>query len=206
MCLTLCYPMDHSLPCSSIHGIFQARVLEWGAISFSRGSSQPRNRTWVSCIVGRRFTIWATREVLSLSAILLNSAFKWVYLSFLISFCFFFSYFKGLLRQPFCLFAFLFMGDGLDHCLVLYFYWSSPWYLNFSMFLSQWKKLKTLLLQVSKWNSCAGGPPCLFCSYLSQVMWQDAVSGNRHPGMRISLEEIFGVVLSVACRWHYFLV
>ena len=50
-------PMDCSLPGSSVHGIFQARVLEWGAISFSRGSSRPRDRTQVSCIVGRRFTI-----------------------------------------------------------------------------------------------------------------------------------------------------
>ena len=46
-CLTLCDPMDCSLPGSSIHGILQARILEWGAISFSRGSSQPRDGTWV---------------------------------------------------------------------------------------------------------------------------------------------------------------
>ena len=52
-CLTLCDPMDCSLPCSSVHGIFQARVLEWGAISFSRGSSQPRDRTQVFCIVSK---------------------------------------------------------------------------------------------------------------------------------------------------------
>ena len=45
-------------------GFFQARVLEWIAISFSRGSSWPRNRTQVSCIAGRCFTIWATREAL----------------------------------------------------------------------------------------------------------------------------------------------
>ena len=63
-CPTLCNPMDCSLPLSSIHGIFQARVLEWVAISFSRGPSQLRDRTWVSHIVGRRFTIWATREVM----------------------------------------------------------------------------------------------------------------------------------------------
>ena len=50
--------MDCSLSASSIHGIFQARVLEWIAISFSRGSSRPRNRTWVSCIAGRCFTVW----------------------------------------------------------------------------------------------------------------------------------------------------
>ena len=45
------------------HGIFQARVLEWVVISFSRGSFQPRDRTRVSHIVGGCFTIWATREV-----------------------------------------------------------------------------------------------------------------------------------------------
>ena len=56
-------PMDCSLPGSSIHGIFQARVLEQVAISFSRGSSQPRVRAWVFCIVDRRFTIWATRDI-----------------------------------------------------------------------------------------------------------------------------------------------
>ena len=63
-CLTLCDPMDCSLPGSSIHSIFQTRVLEWVAISFSRGSSQPRDRTQVSCITGRCFTLWATRESL----------------------------------------------------------------------------------------------------------------------------------------------
>ena len=52
-----------SPPGSSVHGIFQARVLQWVAISFSRGSSWPRDWTLVSRIVGSRFTIWATREV-----------------------------------------------------------------------------------------------------------------------------------------------
>ena len=64
-CATLCNPVDCSLPGSSVHGIFQARVLVWVAISFSRESSWPRNWTWVSYIVGRRFTIWATQEVKS---------------------------------------------------------------------------------------------------------------------------------------------
>ena len=50
LCPTLSNPMDCSLPGSSVHGIFQARVLEWVAITFSRESSQPRDRTWVSCI------------------------------------------------------------------------------------------------------------------------------------------------------------
>ena len=57
LCLTLCNPMDCRLPGSSIHGIFQARVLEWGAMSFSRGSSRPRDLTWVSHIIGRHFTV-----------------------------------------------------------------------------------------------------------------------------------------------------
>ena len=60
---TLCNPIDCSLPGSSVHGIFQGIVLEWVAISCSRGSFQPRARTRVSHIVDRRFTIWATREV-----------------------------------------------------------------------------------------------------------------------------------------------
>ena len=63
-CPTLCDPMNCSLPGSSVHRIFQAIVLEWIAISFSRGSSQPRDWTRVSHIVDRRLTIWAIREVL----------------------------------------------------------------------------------------------------------------------------------------------
>ena len=62
-CPTLCDPMDYSLPGSAVHGIFQAIVLEWIAISFSRGSSQTRDWTQVSCIVDRHFTVWATRKV-----------------------------------------------------------------------------------------------------------------------------------------------
>ena len=61
-CPTPCDPMDYSLPGSSVYGILQARILEWVAISFSRGSSQPRNRTQVSCIAGRILTNWAMRE------------------------------------------------------------------------------------------------------------------------------------------------
>ena len=56
----------YSLPGSSLHGILQARILEWVAISFSRESSQPRDQTWVSCIEGRCFTFWATRRPWSL--------------------------------------------------------------------------------------------------------------------------------------------
>ena len=53
---TLGDPRDGSLPGSTIHGIFQT-ILEWAAISFSRGSSQPRDRTWVSCVADRCFTV-----------------------------------------------------------------------------------------------------------------------------------------------------
>ena len=56
-------PKDCNLPCSSVHGIFQARILEWVSISFSRRSFWPRDWTQVSHIIGRRFTIWATRQV-----------------------------------------------------------------------------------------------------------------------------------------------
>ena len=63
-CPTLCDPMDCSLPGSFVHGIFQARVLEWVAISFSRGSSRPRDWTQVSHIAGRGFTVWAPRDII----------------------------------------------------------------------------------------------------------------------------------------------
>ena len=62
----------------SVLGILQARILKWVAIPFSRGSSQPRDWTWVSCIAGRFFKIWATREVHDLNDYLcyLNSGFQ----------------------------------------------------------------------------------------------------------------------------------
>ena len=59
--------MDCSPLGSSVHGILQARILEWVAISFSRESSQPRDQTQVSCIAGGFFTIGATRKVLNTS-------------------------------------------------------------------------------------------------------------------------------------------
>ena len=64
LCLTLSDAMDCSLPGSSVHWILQERILEWVAIPFSRGSSQPRDRTQVSHIAGGFFTVWAIREVL----------------------------------------------------------------------------------------------------------------------------------------------
>ena len=60
--LTLCDPLDCSLSGSSVHGILQARILEWVAIPFSRGSSRPRDWTQLSYTAGIFFTVWATRE------------------------------------------------------------------------------------------------------------------------------------------------
>ena len=71
-CPTPCGPVDCSPPGSSLHGILQARILEWVAISFSRGSSQPRDRTQVSCIASRCFNLWATREAPSIYCQLCN--------------------------------------------------------------------------------------------------------------------------------------
>ena len=57
-----CNPIGCNLPSSSVHGILQARILEWVAISFSRGSSQPRDWAQVSYIAVRLFTDWTMRE------------------------------------------------------------------------------------------------------------------------------------------------
>ena len=76
LCSTLCDPMDCSLS-SSVPEIPQARILKWVTILFSRGSSRPRDWTWVSFLVGRSFMTWATREVHSTD---LNTSGRfWVY-------------------------------------------------------------------------------------------------------------------------------
>ena len=76
-CPTLCDPMDCSSPGSSVHEIFPAKILEWVAISFSRGSSQPRDWTRDSCTAGRFFTDWATREAPTIKIkTLINSSLK----------------------------------------------------------------------------------------------------------------------------------
>ena len=61
-CPTLCGPVDCGSPDSSVYGILQARILEWVALPFSRGCPQPRNQIRVSRIVGRFFTVQATKE------------------------------------------------------------------------------------------------------------------------------------------------
>ena len=75
-CPTLCDPMDCSPPSCSVHGILQARIREWVAMPFSRGSSHPREQTQVSFIAGRFFTIWATwkpKQTLGLKFIIYKS-------------------------------------------------------------------------------------------------------------------------------------
>ena len=67
-CLTLCDPMDYT-----VNGILQARILEWVAFLFSRGSSQPRDLTQVSCIAGGFFTNWAIREALQTCQLLFKN-------------------------------------------------------------------------------------------------------------------------------------
>ena len=62
LCPTFYYPMDYTPPGSSVHGILQARILEYIAISFSKGYSQPRDWTPISCMASKFFTIWVTRE------------------------------------------------------------------------------------------------------------------------------------------------
>ena len=80
--LTLCNPMDCSLPGSSLHGIFQARIVEWVSMSFSRRSSRPRYWTQVSTIVGRLFTVWATGEALPIvSATYVNHSNGWLFVA-----------------------------------------------------------------------------------------------------------------------------
>ena len=71
----LCDPMDYSLPGNSVHGILQARILESVSISFSRDFSQPRDQTQVSLIAGGFFTVWTTREALSLFI----KAYNWIF-------------------------------------------------------------------------------------------------------------------------------
>ena len=65
--MTLCDPMSCDLPGPFVHGILQARILEWVAILFSRGSSWSRDQTWLSWIAGRFLTIWATGKSIRVS-------------------------------------------------------------------------------------------------------------------------------------------
>ena len=79
-CPTLCDPVGWSPPGSSVHGILQARTLEWVAVPFSSGSSRPRNQTRISWIADRFFTSWATKEVLCAHEE--SQSLKWILLTF----------------------------------------------------------------------------------------------------------------------------
>ena len=68
-CPTLCNPMDCSPPSLSVHGISQERILEWVAISFSRGSSWTRDQIWISCIAGRFFTTEPSWQLIIITTI-----------------------------------------------------------------------------------------------------------------------------------------
>ena len=72
-CLTLCDSVDYT-----VHGLLQARILEWVAFPFSRGPSQPRDRTQVSCIAGGFFTSWSTREAQLSFIIFLSLSILWI--------------------------------------------------------------------------------------------------------------------------------
>ena len=110
-----CNPMDCSLPGSSVHGIFQARILEWGAISFFRGTSQPRDWTQVSYIAGGFFTSWSARGASSnhLRVIQFENIFSHSVGCFVL-FCFVLSMFllmcKLLNLSPIYLFLLLFLS------------------------------------------------------------------------------------------------
>ena len=108
-CSTLCGPVDYT-----VHGILQARILEWVTFPFSRGSSQPRDWTQVSLIAWRLFTSWATREALSYCWLLLEvvevfskNHFFWS-INFSIAFCSLFCWYLPLIYHNYLyLYAFL---------------------------------------------------------------------------------------------------
>ena len=107
--------MDCSLPGSSSYGIFQARILEWVAISFSRRSSWPRDWTLVSSIVGRHFTIWATREVLNIQRLQLITKNRHLKLMILVL------YYVGRCKSLGSLKLFLWYASQLSRTSILFF-------------------------------------------------------------------------------------
>ena len=128
-CTTLCDPMECSPQGFFVHGILLAGVLEWVAMPFSRGTSQPRDWTQVSCIAGRFFTIWATREapITYICQQILFSTLK-IYIKYA-----YFSIFSTLRSNP---------GHHLFH--LEYCNWPLIWFLcfNISQIISHhWSKL-----------------------------------------------------------------
>ena len=184
-CLILCDPLDCRPPGSSVCGILLARLLEWVAIPFSRGSSQPGDRTWVSRIAGRFFTVWATREPLRKA---------WCVLILLS--CFLFSLFSppfwrggGVLLLFFAIFLLLLCGLFSDFLLAvsvsykafyilfvvtlnsLYVtYYQCQVYLWMSLCCLRWREIlifnSTLLSSVSP----APGPPSPLWAYADKLL------------------------------------
>ena len=110
-------PMGYSPPGSSVHGISQARILEWVAISFSRGSSRPRDWTRISCIGRQILYHWATWE-----APITSATFNCLTSLFLK--CFFFFYFMKLLSH---FWYSLHLFDCFCICQLLFYAWPQVW-------------------------------------------------------------------------------
>ena len=117
---TLCSPINCSPPGSSVHGILQARILEWVAMPFSRGSSQPKDRTWVSLIESRFFTIWSTWESRKSRDVL-----RWWVL--LLPLCYF-------LSQIYLVYASGLTSSKIVIAQIMWLYFSMPPYLHWSFF------------------------------------------------------------------------
>ena len=162
--------MNCSPPGSSVHGILWARILEWVAIPFSRRSSQFRDQTWVSCIAGRFFTIWATREAPSSVA---TDAFFYVISSAsygpntgLFFFCWWFFFFFSVLHvklfhcKPEC---FYFRCSMITFSL-LFFPFHSP--------SSSWSVFLVLLISS---RDVVGAPAC-FCLCLQGFLLKALLS------------------------------
>ena len=112
--------MEHSLPGSFVRGILQARMLEWVAILFSRGSSQPTYQTWIFCIADRFFTIWATREVHEGPNFSIFFFIKFLLLSDLLVIAVLVSVKSYLIVVLICIFQ---MTDDIDHYFMGLFMW-----------------------------------------------------------------------------------
>ena len=93
--------MDYSPPGSSVHGILQAGILEWIAIPFSRGCSQPRDWTRVSCIAGGFFTVWVTREASERWKLLSQHDLNW-HLSYYVPCWIYVDYTGRMYRNMYC--------------------------------------------------------------------------------------------------------
>ena len=109
-------PVGCSLPGSSVHGILQARIREWVAISFSRGSSWPKNWTWVSCIAGRFFTNWAMREAVI-------HCLRWPIWPFVLPL----THMRHIILWPICFFLFFFWPVFCYFLVSLYFSLCPSW-------------------------------------------------------------------------------